>query len=290
MLGRLTRGLYAGLCCPDPCYKPCWLAVANAAFFQNPARTYSHTRFRWDAGRHGTTPDRGEVFWARRGGKGPGNVETRVNYDELSIYTETAVGNFSIFVQTLYRSLDPLNNPHAAGFSDIEVGTKSLFLDTELLQASFQFTTIIPSADFRKGLGAGHVSLEPAFLIAMKILPETWLQTMLAERIPLGADQAFGAASIIYRFSLNHVIARPIPATQLIGTLEFLGQTFQDGLFTHPVTGVPTRASGTTYFSIGPGIRLSVCDKADLGFGMAFSVTEHNYARQLYRTEFRVRF
>jgi hypothetical protein len=261
--------------------------------FQDPTRPFSHTRFRWDAGRNGTTPDRGEFFWPRRGGggggKGPPLVETAVHYDELKLYTETAVGGFSVFVETTYRSLDPVNNNHAAGFGDMNLGTKSLLMDSELLQLSFQFKTYLLTGNFTKGLGTGHVSLEPAFLATVKVLPETWFQTMLAEWIPIAGDNAFAGAVFHYHFSLNHELARPLPDTVLLGAFEFVGYAFQDGLFTN-AAGVPTRASGYHYLSVGPTTRLSICDKADIGFGVQFSVNNNHFADQLYRLEFRFKF
>src|SRR5262245_54523663 len=33
IVGRFLCGLYECICCPDPCYDPHWLAVADAAFF-----------------------------------------------------------------------------------------------------------------------------------------------------------------------------------------------------------------------------------------------------------------
>src|SRR5262249_4090772 len=37
-VGRFIGGLYECICCPDPCYEPRWLAVANNAFFVDAAR------------------------------------------------------------------------------------------------------------------------------------------------------------------------------------------------------------------------------------------------------------
>src|SRR5262245_60252437 len=37
-IGRFFCGLYEGVCCPDPCYEPRWIAAANAAFFVDSPR------------------------------------------------------------------------------------------------------------------------------------------------------------------------------------------------------------------------------------------------------------
>ncbi len=47
---------------------------------------------------------------------------------------------------------------------------------------------------------------------------------------------------------------------------------------------------GVTYFGVGPGLRLSICDKVDFGVGVLFAVTTDNFAERLFRTELRWRF
>src|SRR5947207_304770 len=82
--------------------------AANAAFFVDAAKPVSQTRFRWDDGIHGTTPDRAEMFFARfrpgAGARGPTQTTDldRVSYDELSLVTEFAVDRFSLFVEQPY--------------------------------------------------------------------------------------------------------------------------------------------------------------------------------------------
>jgi hypothetical protein len=49
-------------------------------------------------------------------------------------------------------------------------------------------------------------------------------------------------------------------------------------------------ASGRSYLTAGPGIRLFVCDKFDLGVGIAFSLQDPNMYQTQYRTELRIRF
>ena len=41
---------------------------------------------------------------------------------------------------------------------------------------------------------------------------------------------------------------------------------------------------------MGPGVRLSVCNKIDFGLGSAFAVSRDRYAGQWLRTELRWRF
>jgi hypothetical protein len=296
-VGRFLCGVYECICCPDPCYDPSWLAVADAAFFVEAARPVSQMRFRWDHGHHLIFPDRAEFFWARADGKGKGPKPNppflaagSVDYHVLSLYTETAVGGFSVFTETPYRSLDPDFAPHGAGFGDLSFGTKSLLFDCELLQITFQFRTFLPTGNPRKGLGTGHVTLEPSLIVAVNLAPDWYFQGQLAEWIPLGGDPNYAGAVLHYHTSLNRVLSRPLPDVQLIGTLEFSGYSFQDGAFTDPTFGPFQQASGATYLYSGPGLRLVVCDKIDFGVGTHFALTADHFAEQLYRVEFRWRF
>src|SRR5262249_31088988 len=157
----------------------------------------------------------------------------------------------------------------AAGFGDMNLGTKTLFFDCELLQLAFQFRTYLLTGNFLKGIGNGHVSLEPSLLGSLKLTPDTYLQAQLAEWIPIGGDQSYAGSILHYHASVNQVLWRILPDVPLIGTFEFNGYSFQDGQFTDPVLGPFQKSSGDTYLSLGPGLRLVVCNKIDFGIGSA---------------------
>jgi Putative MetA-pathway of phenol degradation len=288
--GRLYCHFYNAFQCPDPCYEPRWLGAANASLFVDPARPANSVRFRWDRGLNLILPDRNEFFWARIGGKGPGTNVRSLDYNELSVYMEAGAEKFSMFTEMPYRNWrgDPIGG--GSGFTDLIVGTKTLWIDTELSQLTFQFKTYIPTASSGKGIGTGHVSLEPALLLASKIYCDTWFQGMLAEWIPISGDPETSGAFLHYAASLNHVIARPFVDSQFIATLEMQGYCFQDGTFTDPVTGAQLRSGGGNYLYLGPGFRWVISDHCDFGFGVQFAVTERHFASTLYRTELRVRF
>jgi hypothetical protein len=290
-MGRMLCGLYECICCPDPCYEPCYLPQANAAFFVDSARPVSQMRIRWDSGLNFAFPDRSEFFWARIGVKGPPNRETNARYNDLNLYTETAIeGKVSMFINLPYRSLDPANNPHAAGFSDMDIGFKTLIFDCELLQVATQFRTYLPIGNFGRGLGNGHVTLEPSLLFTLKLMPDTYFQGQVSEWIPIGGDNLYEGSILHYHFALDQVLWRILPDVPLIGTLEFNGYSFQAGSFTDPTLGPFQKSSDDAYLSVGPGLRLDVCKKIDFGVAAAFTVGEHHGPQQLYRMEFRWRF
>jgi hypothetical protein len=308
--------LYRCICCPDPCYEPRFVPLANAAFFTDSARPATQIRLRGDFGWGMTAPDKAEWFWAQEKAKGPkpcpatgimaqpqipctsttrfsGTAESRLDYNEGFLYTEGARGNFGAFVELAYRNVDPLTFPGASGFGDMNLGTKSLILDCELIQVTFQFKTFLPTGNFTKGLGTGHVSLEPSLLMALKLTPETYLQGQLAYWFPIGGTTGFEGPVFHYHLSLNHLLCCCGQDVQLIGTAELSGYEILGGAFTtlDAVNGTlgSARDIGDILY-LGPGVRLSICNKIDIGVGSAFVVTTDRLAAQLVRAEFRWRF
>jgi len=286
--GRILSALYCCICCPDPCYEPRWVLEANAAFFQDGARPVTQTRFRWDAAFSYSFPETAEYFWAEKGVKGPGLTERKINYQVLSFYQEIAAKGFSFFVEMPYLGVGPDVNVRHSGFGDVNLGTKSMFLDCELIQMTFQFRTFIPSGSAGNGLGTGHVSLEPSLLTTIKLASRTYLQTQFSEWIPVGGDSGFEGDVFEYHFSVNQALWCPNPGTALVGTLELNGLVFQDGEFTDAL-GLAVSASGHSYAQFGPGLRFALCDRCDIGVGAGFGLSDHGPA-EIYRTEFRLRY
>jgi len=76
----------------------------------------------------------------------------------------------------------------------------------------------------------------------------------------------------------------------LIGTLEFNGWSFQTGQFSDPVLGAKQKSGDDAFLSAGPGLRFVLCDKLDVGVGVAFKVSGIPWPNTLIRTEFGWRF
>lgn len=294
---------YEVICCPDPFYElsgPHWVPAANAAFFTENAQPRGMTRMRWDAGQNVGLPDRNAYFFAQANGTGlgpnplitaannPGQLPTgisSVNYDDLNMYVETATknGKFSAFVNTKYRSVDPDVTPRDAGFGDVEVGTKSLLFDRELIQISLQMKTYIPSGVPSEGTGTGHVSLEPSLLFNVKLDEDLYWQSQTAQWIPFGAT--YGGGILMLNNSINKVVWRLNPDVCIIAVGEFTAWAFQGGNFTDPATLIPQSSSGGRYYNIAPGLRICFRNFLDFGFGTSFALTGTHYADQLYRLE-----
>ncbi|MGH9676703.1 MAG: transporter, partial [Candidatus Acidiferrum sp.] len=297
-LGRLFGGVYNCICCPDPCYEAKWVSLTDAAFFSDGARPITQMRLRGDFGWNLQFPDRSEYFWARADGNGKGPRPpagvlgpNKLDYQQGSLYTEGAIERIGAFVELPYLHVSPDNYPAASGFGDMIVGTKTLLLDCELLLVTFEFKTYIPTGNFTSGLGTGHVSLEPSLLTALKLTSSTYLQSQFSYWFPIGGDQQFQGSVFHYHFSLNQLLCNCGHDIQLIGTIELNGYEFTSGDFTDPVTGAAFHSPSVgNILSIGPGLRLNICDKVDFGVGTAFAITSDHLAEELIRADFRVRF
>lgn len=298
--GRMLNGLCECFCCPDPCYLPEWTPLADSAFFVDAARPITHMKLRWDNGWNFPSPDRAEYFWARQRagatGKGPAGPVRHIDYEQFSFYQEVAAGRFGAFIEVPYREWNASNDgPHDSGFVDLNFGTKSLLLDCPLMQIAFQFKVFVPSGVASKGLGTSHTALEPSLLWAIKLAQGTYVQAQTSYWIPIAGDAEYAGDIFHYHLSLNQLIWEPCPRIQIIGTLECNGWAILDGSFTDPNfvdaggTPIPQSARGHL-FSAGPGLRVFICEKIDLGVGSAFAVTSNRWADELIRAEFRWRF
>jgi hypothetical protein len=358
--GRLFSGWYNCLCCPDPCWLPHWDALRDVAFFQDAARPVTQTKLIYDNGWDFKDPDRAEFMFARSRTNpnqiGPGNgpnsigkglqgIIRRLDYHEVSLYTEAAAGAAGIYFSIPYLHISPeagaanaaLSPPFAnsnqalaavpvpgagalsntgsgafpeSGFGDITIGIKSLIVDCDCVQFGFEFKTYLPSGDFTKWLGTGHVSLEPSFLIGIKLNEDWFSQMQIAYWIPVGGDQLYDSGVFHYHVSLNRYLWVPCPGLKLVGTIEANEWTVCDGNYTEPdaLIGDPSmnrngmmnpnfgrlspfaHSATSTICSVGPGFRFVVCDKIDAGVGTAFAVTGVHWAAETVRFEFRWRF
>ncbi len=293
---RLFGAFVNCVCCPDPCYTPKWNVLADAGFFTDGPRPVTQIRLRAQGVRRLPFPDKAEFFWARSDGKGklrpPENVsgERRVEHSDLFIYTEGATGRAGLFVELDYRHIEPELFGNASGFADMCIGTKTLLLDCELIQFALEFRTFVPTGNFTRGLGTGHVSLEPSLLLGVKLAPHTYFQGQLSYWFPIGGDQFYQGPVYHCHAALNQTLYGCGRDVQLVGVLEMNGYQILGGNYTLPGDGTLSAKDVGNIFSIGPGLRLNICDVIDFGVGSAFSLTEDSIGEQIVRADFRWRF
>jgi hypothetical protein len=302
---RFLNGLYHCICCPDPCYLSRWRSLANAAFFVEEVKPITQIRLGGLFAGEYQFPDKAEFLFAQENAKGPHYSgpallpgvrppgAPNVDYSQGYLFFEGAIDRFGLFINLPYLNVEPTLYPGASGFGDMSIGTKSLLLDCELIQFTYQFTTFIPTGNFLKGLGTGHVSLEPALIAAIKLTQNTYFQVETAYWFPIGGTPTFQGPVFHYHLSLNQMLLRcgcekPI---EIIGTAELGGYEIAGGAFTSPVTGLPVSAKDVgNIVQAGPGLRLVVCNKIDIGCGSQFALTPDRMAAGLAHLQFRWRF
>ncbi len=288
---RFYSALLDALCPCDACYQPAWHPLESASFFVESARPQNRTRFRWDYGQDMIFPDRAEYFWARIDGLGPDSPAGRsLDYHELSVFTEIAHGSFSAFTVIPYRSLYLGEAGHAAGFADMQIGTKSLVYDSPLLQIAMQMTTTVPSANPKEGLGTGHTSLEPALLAGLSLTERDSLQLRVGEWIPIGGDPDYAGALLRWGAGWNRLSWQRDPHNLMTINLDLAGWSFQDGSYTDPQLPGPQSANNESYVYLGPGMRFLICGKLELGTSGVFALTRNHFAEHLIRTEMTIRY
>lgn len=205
------------------------------------------------------------------------------------------------FQQSHGVSTGSMNCPES-GFGDMIIGTKAMLLDCDCIQVTFGFKTYLPTGDFTKGLGVGHVSLEPSLIFGIPLCKGCFLQMQQAYWIPIAGDPLYQANIYHGHYAVNHELWSPCPGLKLVGTLELNHWVVFTGAFTDPefTLVVPSanngqrspiaQPAGGSIVSVGPGIRFVICDKIDFGVGSAIAITGPRWEEELIRAEFRWRF
>jgi len=268
--------------------------VMFALFDMDSSQPESDLRMRFDAFYHEQDPDRAEFFWAQIGVLGPKLPEPHVNWQSVDTALELASGkSFSLTTEIPLVLVDPVNNPNTAGLGDVTLTTKTVLLSGNDWQITQIFRTYLQTGDAMKGLGTGHVSLEPGFLFQYKWSPETYFHGELKYWFPIGGDPAFGGQVLRYGFGVSHLLYET-DTFAAIPTLEFVGWTVFDGSQTSPI-GVPQMIDTMGIFNVEPGIRFASDTGGDLGvidWGVhaSFAVTPNRWYNSALMLEVRFLF
>ncbi len=301
IFARLLCGVYEAIACPDPCYEPGWAPLMDVGFFTECVRPVSQQRLQFTSYRHMTNYDRNSYKIAAfpLGPVSQPNytISPYLNMNETSLYTEIAAGNIGLTFEVPYVGTTIDQGYGGAGFGNMTVGTKSTIFDTELLQLGSAIKTNLPVGLPIKGLGNGLVSMELMGLFGLKISETCYLQGNLSGWVPFGGVAPFPGTMFITRFSLNKQVWEANPVIPLFLTLEYSAYYFTAGNYTPYELGTPgpqnaIGSSGQSYHQLGPGIRLFMTDKLDVGFGTQFSLNSSmgSWGDQQYRVDFRFRY
>ncbi len=223
-----------------PIYTPTALGVPNAGL-----------QFRFNRG--AARPDRLEYLWARAG-KGPA-AETRLDLLDSVFRTELGSARAVLISEISMRSLDPELAPNTTGFGDMVVGGKTVIMDGTCTKLSSIFLTYINTGPADKGLGTGHVSLEPGLLGMHQWSERTFLHGAIQYRVPIAGARGF-AGDVLATSWAASTIWQDCDSYAWMPVLELQTHSFLFGAQTEP-DGTTRRVDGTTAFDILPGSRFA---------------------------------
>jgi hypothetical protein len=302
-----------------PCYEGALGVerVMHAPFFIDTTQPLKNCRVRFDFAYDHEFPDRAEYFWAKmnlpnvppspNGGRGPTNpglppmsrAETSVDYQDLRFYIERGTKQFSVATEIPIRIVDPLIYDNESGMGDMNVTTKTILLDGRRWQLAQVFRSYFPTGSPTKGVGTGHVSLEPGVAYRYKWSDITYFHGDLKYWFPLGGHPTHSGEVLQYGFGLSHVL-HETDYFAILPTLELVGWSIFDGDQTLPVgallTPVPPFLSdsvdGMNIANLYTGVRFvwdngNDCGTRECGISTGFAISEDHWYESILRVELR---
>jgi outer membrane putative beta-barrel porin/alpha-amylase len=243
-------------------------------------------RLRFDAAYDNHRPRRADFFWAK-------SVlpESRVDDQQLQLYVEKTVSErCSAFVELPTRFLNPEQNDNATGLGDICLGGKYLLSQCDDALATFQLRVYLPTGDEDRGLGNGHVTIEPGLLLFLPIDERFTLEGELRYWIPVGGTEFAGS---ILRYGVGISYRAWEDCTRSIRPVaEFVAWTVLDGKeIALAPSGVQTieNSAGDTIVNAKLGVRACFCNH-ELYAGYGRPLTGDRWYENVWRLEWRVRF
>lgn len=277
--------------------------VPFAVFEIDSARPSNRFELRMDMADDFERPDRSEYFWAKIGGKGPTSevspgVDPAADYQELLFLMEKQTGFASALVEIPIRildpalSLDPFVRDNTAGLGDIRIGVKTGLFEVKKSEVSMIFRTYIPSGLARRGLGVGHVSLEPGVLANYEVSKETFLHGEVKFWFPIAGDLDYSGRVLRYGVGISHVLYSKSMVSgcpgyfSVIPTFEIVGWNALDGMETG-FSGFAQDVDGIGILNIQTGVRFVLTERIEFGYSAAVAVSDHHWYRNLHRLSLR---
>ena len=270
--------------------------VALALSEMDVTQPFSNFRFRAQGIWNEPSPDRAEYLWAKPltlGGRGPPLIEPSTNYQELRFYLEQAMGPaVSMFVDLPVRWIDPVLNSNSAGFSDLNAGTKLRIINGKCWQITQQMRIYAPTGSTMRGLGNGHLTLEPGLLARYHWSDATYFHGNLKFWIPLGPDVGYQGLIVNYAAGMSTLLYEN-DTWAVIPTLEMVTWSVMTGMETIAPSPVPVSVDSLTILNMFPGVRwVRDCGCQDLGLfegylGVGFPLTTNRWYDTMLRLDLR---
>ena len=254
--------------------------VMFAPFEIDITQPFGNFLFRFDAAYNLTKPDRAEFFWSQPG-VGPPAPENSVDFQEMHFRWEAGGDVFSLATDVPIRFLDPEINDDTGGVGDIQLVQKTLMMDGHRWQMTQLLRTIFNSGNARKGLGSGHISMEPGMLCRYEWSELTYVHGQVKLLFPLGADPMYSGPVLTYGIGVSHLYYET-DTIAYIPTLEFVHMVILDGQVLPPGGGPPVDVEGDNILYLAPGLRMAIDTGGDLnvvelGFSSNISISSNGW-------------
>ncbi len=269
--------------------------VMFAPFEIDYSQPLNNFRMRYESAWNWQLPDRAEIFWSRYkalSGKGPLFVERSVSYQDLRMMLEVPAGpNFSTMTELPIRALDPEVNQNTTGLGDMNIATKTVLINGRTCQLTQIFRTYINTGSAKKGLGSGHVSMEPGFLLRYRWDDLTYVHSEIKYWFPIAGDPRSAGQFLRYGIGVSRVLY-DCDSFAVIPTLEWVGWTVLDGYETPYPAGPPRHIDPVVIGNLYPGVRIVKDSGGDfglfeLGISGGFATVSDQFYNSILRLELR---
>lgn len=197
-----------------------------------------------------------------------------INYQEFATYLEYApIKNFSTFVEVPVRFINPTFVRNNYGFSDINAGIKYAFVAEPDAYYTFQFRGYAPTGASDRGLGTGHVSLEPALLVFQRLSERVYFSGEFRDWIPVDGSNFAGnilryGAGLTYNMVLTDHF-RIAPVNEVVGWTILGGKELDPKA--DPNANQVHSVAGDTIVNEKIGVRIGLGDYSNPGGGSALN-------------------
>lgn len=234
--------------------------VQFAPFEMDVTQPSNYWLIRVDAASGLQSPDRGAYFWSRP----TSGAQNSVNYQDLRFINETGSDSFSVMTEIPVRAVQyNTTGGGDGGIGDMKVATKVRFINGKHWQLTQISRMYINTGNLTKGLGAGHLSIEPGLLARYQVNPDTYLHGEAKLWFPMGANPMVAGQVLRYGVGVSHVLYET-DTFAILPTLEMVAFQYLGGHSTYVNTTTPFT---TSTVSNNGDVALNVINGARFVFG-----------------------
>ncbi len=269
--------------------------VAYAPFVLDITSPMTQWAFRIDAAHNWRYPDAAEYIFASPtalGGSGPA-PQTKIDFQDFDFIGEIGNSSFSTRATIPVRSIDPETGGSTSGLGDVQVATKLVLLTGERWKVTQYMDFYIPSGSSSRGVGTGHLAIEPGLLASFRWSDETYIHAETKYLVPIPTSPGQAGTVFTWGCGISHLMYDG-DAFAVIPTAELVCYSIFNASETvmNPVPAsreiddmtVPTLHLGCRVVSD----RFRDLGTVEMGVSLGINLGTSNWYEELLRTEIRV--